>query len=295
MPEHRGGVLRLDDFVGGYVDMVGYVMENGRESAPRGAITKEVLGVTLVIPGDAPMLPVGTGRGVNVRLAAEEALQTIGGYSNPDPLFRVNPGLRAFADQGAFHGAYGPRIRSQMETVYRRLRDDPETRRAVVSIWDADRDRVEGVKNYPCTTELQFMLRWMDELEAPPAMGLDLHVTMRANDAWHGLAYDAFVFNQLQRSLARSLAVPLGTYYHHDTSLHVYQEHWELTGGLKQPEDEPSQILAAHGIGRGPDTFENTAARARTIGDGGLLRDETESERWYADRHFEIMDRRSPA
>jgi thymidylate synthase len=280
-------LLRLDDLVGGYVDVVEAVMAEGRRAEPRGTVTREVLAATIVIPADAPMLPVGTGRGVSPKMAAEEALQLIGGYSDAEALFHASANMRNFADQGAFHGAYGPRVRGQMEMVERRLREDPFSRRAVVTIWDPARDAIEGVKNYPCTTELQFMLR-----PSNPELGhlfnaLDLHVTMRSNDAWHGFPYDAFFFNQLQHSLARALGAPVGTYFHHASSLHVYEEHWELTGRLARPDGDTPDPLA-DGIGKAGRPFAEAAQRARDIGDG-MLRKSAGSEQWYIQKHAEVM------
>lgn len=220
----HGVTLDLPDLVNGYVDVVNFIMDHGADVAPRGEMTREVLAMTLVVPGDAPMLPFGTGRKVNRRLAAEDALQVIGGFSSLERFERINPNMRAYTDQGAFHGGYGPRIRPQLGNVVRRLREDPHTRRAVITIWDPMRDgNIEGMSNYPCTTELQFMIR---------DGALNLHTTMRANDVWHGLAYDGFVFNQLQRTVARMLGVPVGVYFHHATSLHVYEKQWDQAQDL---------------------------------------------------------------
>jgi thymidylate synthase len=283
---NQGLLLRLDDFVGGYVTTVQTVMTFGEHAAPRGLETTEVLGATLVIPGGAPMLPVGAGRGVSQALAAEEALQLIGGYSDAEALFRVNGHLRDFADQGAFHGAYGPRVRAQMETAERRLREDPYSRRAVVSVWDPLRDSIEGVKNYPCTTQLQFMLRRVDrDRLGRDRLSLDLHVTMRSNDAWHGLAYDAFVFNQLQHTLARSLDVPVGTYYHHAASLHVYEPHWDAALHLSLTAAGAPKAPLATGVGAAGLPFGVASARARAIADLELVYSEDESEAWYIHHH----------
>lgn len=256
--------LDLPDLVTGYVDVVEYIMAHGEDVAPRGEMTREVLAMTLVVPGDAPMLPFGTGRKVNRRLAAEDALQVLGGFSSLERFERINPNMRNYTDQGAFHGGYGPRIRSQLDMVCRRLSDDPSTRRAVITIWDPLRDgNIEGMSNYPCTTELQFMIR---------NGKLNCHTTMRANDVWHGLAYDGFVFNQLQRMLARMLRVEVGTYFHHATSLHVYEKQWQLAGELTH-----TPITAAHWT---PDGLA-CDGQARDIAD--LLMDAVDDQHsdWY--------------
>jgi thymidylate synthase len=258
--------FHVRDLARGYVSIVRTIMQHGVDASPRGALTREILGATIVLPAWAPMLPIGTERKVSTKLAAIEALQVIGGYSDAEQLFRANENLREYADQGSFHGAYGPRVRPQIDLVLRRLSEDPQTRRAVVTLWDPLRDSIEGVKNYPCATELQFMVR--DER-------VDLHVTMRANDAWHGLAYDAFVFSQLQYTVARELGRTVGKYVHHAASLHVYEEHWPLVDRLVYP-DKPVPWLPA-----GLPSFE----RARRIGGGEVptpdqLQDP--SVLWYA-------------
>lgn len=270
--DHYGATFDLEEFREGYVDVVDTVMRYGEAVAPRGAMTRELLAATIILPGDAPMLPTGTKRGVNTRLAAVEALQVIGGYSDADALVNINAGLAEFADQGVFHGAYGPRLRPQMDMVLRRLYADAFTRRAVVTLWDPLRDSIEGVKNYPCTTELQFMVR--DDK-------LDLHVTMRANDAWHGLAYDAFVFNQLQHTVARMLGREVGRYIHHASSLHIYEEHFEATEALEYPTDGG----AFHPAG------VRSLGRARSIGEGHMMWTDDISEMWFVRKsHPELVD-----
>lgn len=85
---------------------------------------------------------------------------------------------------GRVNGAYGPRVfarkgksPSQFETVISILRKKPETRQAVIQIFDA-RDLRHRFKDVPCTCSLQFMIR---------ANRLHLSVVMRSNDAYWGL------------------------------------------------------------------------------------------------------------
>jgi thymidylate synthase len=165
-----------------------------------------------------------------------------------------------------------------MEAIVKRLREDPETRRAWVTIWDPMRDLlVEDVKNYPCTTALQFTCR-NDRLL--------IQVQMRANDAWHGLAYDAFVFGQLQLTVCDALGVEPGEYRHHATSLHLYEPHWELAAGLTEPTapalSVPTGFSAAYGI-------SDAMRRARQVGSGEEVDRPNESERWYIDKTSKFL------
>lgn len=85
-------------------------------------------------------------------------------------------------------------------------------------------------RDHPCTTAIQFMIR-NDKLNA--------HVFMRANDAWRGFPYDVFQFCQLQLAVAGALGLEPGTYYHHATSFHLYEENLEAVDGLQSSSQPP--------------------------------------------------------
>lgn len=286
--------LHLPDLRHGYVDVVRAVVETGDVSAPRGELTREVLGAYLRIDDPQDVLPVGVGRKASPKLGAIEALQLVGGYSDVEQCKRVSKALSNFEDLGRFHGAYGPRAYPQVLPAIRRLVQDPESRRAVINIWDPVQDLlVDGVKNYPCTTQLQFMLRYPSAIAAQEDRPeLHLFVTMRANDAWKGLAYDAFTFAQLQFTIANALGVPVGQYHHYATSLHVYESDLEKVSGLVK---NPDHAKPATGIGRvhsdwplvkydwplAEHRLRKAFDRARTIGDRRELERPTQSEFWY--------------
>lgn len=120
-------------------------------------------------------------------------------------------------DHKTIYGAYGPRIfgdgdRAQIQRVIELLRVKPDSRQAVVQIFDRA-DLLEPHKDIPCTCTLQFMLR---------ENRLQLLVAMRSNDAWLGLPHDIFCFTMIQELVARSLEVELGDYKHFAGSLHLY-------------------------------------------------------------------------
>jgi thymidylate synthase len=269
--------LHLEDLREGYVDTLKTIRSRGVNASPGGKLTKECIGVTLEVANARDLLPVQTGRKVAVRLAATEAIQLCGGYTDPVELASVAPPVMRFADQGQFHGAYGPRIRAQLPAAVMRLLEDNESRRAVVSVWDPLRDLyTDDVKNYPCTTELQFLVR-KDKLI--------LHVTMRANDAWNGLAYDAFVFGQLQHTVANALGVEAGAYIHHAVSMHLYEEHWDKVDELVYPDVmQAPKTAVATGFGDPGYCFiEDAMGTARDIGSRVPTPFTTNSEAWYID------------
>jgi thymidylate synthase len=289
--------LHLKDLRTGYVELCQAVLAEGKLSSPRGQRTVEVIGCVLTVDDPRAVLPKGVGRKVAPRLAALEALQLIGGYSDVGQAKAVSKALEAHEDMGRFHGAYGPRVLPQLEAAVHRLTEDPESRRAVINVWDPLQDLFvnQGIRNYPCTTQLQFFVR---------DGALTLYVTMRANDAWRGLAYDAFTFAQLQLTVARCLGVEPGPYVHHATSMHLYEDDWDKVAGLRAPEVEPEREV--DGIGHvnwtqgandyvsDPDLNDGdlppveavriAVMRARMIGAGILPADHTDNESWYHDQ-----------
>lgn len=127
---------------------------------------------------------------------------------------------KEFEEDGVVFGGYGPRLFNwegvnQYSSVVELLRRKRRSRRAVIQLFDAQ-DIAGEHKDVPCTCSLQFMIRH-DKL--------DLHVSMRSNDAFIGLAHDVFCFTMLQEIMANDLSVDLGRYTHVVGSLHLYEEH----------------------------------------------------------------------
>ena len=125
----------------------------------------------------------------------------------------------SYAEDGEIFGGYGPRLFNrngvdQIANVTNLLRCKPDSRRAVVQIFEAD-DLVYPHQDIPCTCTLQFMLRRGQ---------LHMLTYMRSNDAFIGMPHDIFCFTMLQELVARTLSVSLGSYKHMVGSLHLYDD-----------------------------------------------------------------------
>lgn len=264
VPNMREGMYVIGD----------YVLSEGHRVAPRGQATREVLGAQIVVEDPYDSLPIGIGRNLNKRIAALEALQLIGGVSHPELMVAATANFANFKDGGTFHGAYGPRLRPQLEKVVDRLKRDPASRQALVTVWDPLHDlMVDGVKDYPCTIMLHFLVR---------DRKLVLHTVMRSNDVWWGLTYDAFQFTQLQITVAGALGLEPGRYYHTASSLHVYERDIDSVRELR-PADGP-RPAPIRGVGYGTLGFDSRARRARMILEGRRPSKPTPSERWYIEQ-----------
>lgn len=272
-------LIEVNDMNWDYVRVCQQVLGLGEKTAPRGQVTYEIQGATIVVSDPANCLPVDTTRGANLAIGAAEALQLIGGVSHPELMVRITRNFAQFRDGGIYHGAYGPRTRMQFAHALRRLKGDRDTRQAVVTIWDPMHDLLQdGMRDVPCTVMFQFFIR-NDQLI--------LHTTMRSNDVWWGLAYDVFQFTQLQLTMANLLGIPAGKYFHHVNSLHVY--------GRNAIEVEELGIQPAldgrlypKGIPANPHTdgWDSVAVDARHLLEGGVpnpwARDQ--SMAWYRDQ-----------
>jgi thymidylate synthase len=214
--------LVIKDLREDYVKICRDVVTYGEMVYGRGTATKEWTGVTLLCPDPTvPLLPVGVGRRVNLKLAALEALGMIAGEWPWDLITRVAPLYSSVLVSGddpgaAQYAAYGPRISRQLPVVLDMLREDNATRQAVLQIWKPEDLTHQGDR--PCTISLQFLRR---------NAKLECHTYMRSQDVWLGLAMDVFVFTQLQLTMAAALGVSPGKYVHHVGSLHAYQRDFE--------------------------------------------------------------------
>jgi thymidylate synthase len=192
---------------------------NGRPVSPRGMATREVLDVGICLTRPRARLLVGLPtRIVNPAFAVAETVWILSGSDGPW-IFDFNGQLEQYVDEGVLRGAYGPRLRrwggavDQLHRVVDILQADPDSRRALIQLYDPARD-AEGHRDVPCTLGFQFHLR---------NGSLDMTTMMRGQDVWIGLPYDLFFYTTLHELVAGWLDVELGEYRHHVGSLHIYE------------------------------------------------------------------------
>lgn len=140
---------------------------------------------------------------------------------------------------GTVWGGYGPRMfggeRSQYEVVRDRLKAKPDTRKAVIQLFDRE-DILADYEDVPCTCTLQFLVR--DGF-------LHLVVHMRSNDVFMGLPHDVFVFTMIQEILANHLGAKLGTYKHMVGSFHLYDRDREKVERYLSEGFQPTREMPA--------------------------------------------------
>jgi len=131
----------------------------------------------------------------------------------------------SYSDDGRLqHGAYGHRWRNwfgfdQLDWIVRELREHPNSRRAVLTMWDGARDPqmvVENGVDVPCNTQAYFEIR---------DKKLNMTVCCRSNDMiWGGYGANAVHFSILQEYIATQVGVDIGVYRQISNNYHVYTD-----------------------------------------------------------------------
>jgi hypothetical protein len=153
-----------------------------------------------------------------------EAIWMLAGDQNVAFPAKYASQIKQYSDDGVLlNGAYGWRWRKlfdfdQIEEVVDKFKRDPNTRRAVISMYDPDFDGQYFGKDLPCNTHLYFR----------NASGrLDMTVCNRSNDlVWGMLGSNIVTFSVLQEYIANSIGMPVGALHQFTNNLHVY-EGWE--------------------------------------------------------------------
>jgi hypothetical protein len=178
---------------------------------------------------------------------------------------------------GRFHGAYGLRIGNQVANVINKLRRDPDTRQAVITLWDPALDNQPRKKDYPCTVALTFEMHGGQ---------LAMTTVMRSNDVWRGLPYDMFQFTQLQWTIANLMELHPGFYRHVALSLHAYEDDWPALEKV-DVRNADSEAFYPTGFGHHTTVFgewQRVKHRAYQTTINTVMERVNPSEQWYRDR-----------
>ena len=155
-----------------------------------------------------------------------EAIWMLAGQNDVEFVSQFNPRMKEFSDDGkSFHGAYGFRWFhhfgiDQVHNVIAMLEDNPQDRRAVLTMWDPHSDLGKDGRDVPCNQQMFFRV---------VAGRLNMTTTNRSNDLVWGLCgANAVHLSLLHEYIAVSLGLPVGHWIHMSNNLHVYERHWDL-------------------------------------------------------------------
>lgn len=175
----------------------------------------EVLGATVVLTEPRYNLIQSYGRKFNYRYMVAEMMWNAQPTDKIAPLKWVMPSVENYVQdqpEGTHEWAtwaYGESVFPGLVSCYELLKEDLDTRRAVIRV-------AEPYSHYgtpPCLVSIQFIHR---------DGKLHAFTQMRSNDAWRGFPLDVYQFSMWQIFLAAALGVEVGHYNHSIGSLHLY-------------------------------------------------------------------------
>ena len=164
-----------------------------------------------------------------------ESLWMMAGRNDVEFVSQFASNIANYSDNGVtFHGAYGYRWRNaealeqdqdtgqyevnsfdQLATIAELLKKNPEDRRIVLQMWNADMDLGKEGKDFPCNLMATFRIN--------PTGHLDMTVFNRSNDIiWGAYGANAVHFSFLQEVMASWIGVPVGRYWQISTNFHAY-------------------------------------------------------------------------
>lgn len=107
---------------------------------------------------------------------------------------------------------------SQFDYVIQELRNNPDSRRAAISIYDG-KETEEYKLDTPCTMSITFYIE---------NNKLNMNVHMRSNDLVYGFCNDQYCFSKLQEMISNELNLEIGIYHHSVVDMHIYPRHFNL-------------------------------------------------------------------
>lgn len=284
------------------------------ESTSRnGPVLKVVGPVTVTFERPRERVLFSRARDANPFLHLYEILWMLAGRNDVAPLTYYAGNFASYSDDDrTLNGAYGRRWRhsdggvipgqpvsmgnpshydvDQLKIIVDHLRQKPDSRRAVLQMWNVEDDLLkvgdgspEFSKDVCCNLSVCFSIHdtsnglrytqadFVPEEKRGQPIGprvLDMTVFNRSNDlVWGLLGSDVVHFSVLQEYVAACLSVEVGTYHHVTNDLHVYTksnsgfypERWltdETPNYYELGDDDPSKSLTTVDLVDDPETFD---------------------------------------
>ena len=216
---------RYETFAHALPDLLGTLLAEGEDVLSRNGNTKELRFPHISVVNPLNRYAQATARKASLAAQIAETMWVLAGRDDIEFLSQYLPRAKDFSDDGkVWRGAYGPRIRSwnggtdQLVGVINILRESRNSRRAVISLFDAEIDQQPG-KDIPCNNWLHFL---------PRGDTLDLHVVARSNDVmwgWSGINF--FEWSTMLEIVASYAGFVVGEMHFSVSSFHLYEHHFD--------------------------------------------------------------------
>lgn len=159
---------------------------------------------------------------------------------NPGKAWELRKDLwEQFLVNGKFDYTYNERIIHVIKPLIRLLKDDNDTRKAVLPIFNGDMDGLDtdwydGSRRIPCSMYYDFLIR--QDGKGEKVLHICYH--QRSSDFVTHFGNDVYLAWRLMEYVAKEVGVKPGYLYHTIDSLHTYQKDWDkLASSLRVFED----------------------------------------------------------
>ncbi|CAI2552817.1 Thymidylate synthase [Apilactobacillus kunkeei] len=221
------------------INVLDKIDKNGEIVCTRGFEQKEILANLEIISHPSERIILLHNRGNNIFALIAETIWVLAGHNDMEYLQRYLPRAVDFSDDGKiWRAAYGPRLRNwhgvdQFKSVISRIKEDKNTKRAVMSIFDPEIDYVDSL-DIPCNNWLHFMNR---------DNKLNLDVAVRANDAiWGFGGINTFEWSVLLQCMSYWTNDKVGHMNWYTGTIHLYSRHYKKAGNILKNNINPKTI-----------------------------------------------------
>lgn len=159
---------------------------------------------------------------------------------NPGKAWELRKDLwEQFLVNGKFDYTYNERIIHVIKPLIRLLKDDNDTRKAVLPIFNGDMDGLDtdwydSSRRIPCSMYYDFLIR--ENSKGEKVLHICYH--QRSSDFVTHFGNDVYLAWRLMEYVAKEVGVKPGYLYHTIDSLHTYQKDWDkLASSLRVFED----------------------------------------------------------
>jgi len=140
------------------------------------------------------------------------------GFKNPGTAWKLRQEVwEEFLVDGKFEYTYNERLQWQIEGIITELKENPDTRQAIIQIHDRniDASRMRTLR-IPCSMYYQFMIR---------GGKLDIIYNMRSSDFDTHFTNDIWLADELRNYIAQAVGIPPGIFHMNIGSLHRYKNY----------------------------------------------------------------------
>lgn len=194
-------------------------------------MTKELQGYSYSITNFDRLVHDFVSLGGNLAYAEQELFDRVSEeYRNPGLAWQYRRETwLPFLHDGKFSYTYNERFREQLPIIMRELKERPNTRQAIITMYDRHQDiaNLGGKARIPCSLSYQFLIR---KTPLKPTHSLDCIYVMRSCDVYTHLLYDMYITIAIQLYVANALGLEAGRFIHFVGSLHAYKKDYDVKG-----------------------------------------------------------------